>query len=349
MGRRLVKTTGMKELAKANRIAKTILHFFAAKDVDFKREKIRGIRFNIRKRRWERQSIGFPDVLYVRGGSSARIRRTVKRFDEMGIPRINPLVRFSKSELYQKLKLDENIRPFLPFTKKVRRFSEIRKYISKLGSVYIKAAYGRKGTKVMRAVKRDRGGYRYSYMVIHRFVRKRIEHFRDLKYAMERFFRDREVIVQEAIDVTRKGRHKPVDFRAELQRNGKGRLEIAGISIRVGRRHSPITTHASAYRMDDQLQELFPNYTRDQIEDLKKRIGNFVIAVYKSVEKCYGKFGELGIDFAVDTEGKIWLIECNAQSAKVSIAKAYGRRMRRKIYLTPLQYAKRIARKKSRR
>ncbi|MFC5468809.1 YheC/YheD family protein [Cohnella suwonensis] len=263
----------------------------------------------------------------------------------MGIPKINPLVRFSKSELFRKLKRVEKIRPYLPYTKTIHRFSKVRKYVRRLGSVYIKATYGRKGTKVMRAVKRSEGGYRYSYAVIDRLVRRKVDHFKDLKKVMKRFFRNREFIVQEAIDLIRLGDHQPVDFRAELQRNGKGNLKISGISIRIGRSHSPITTHASAYKMEDRLQDLFPGYSKEEIEDLKGKIRNFVVLVYKSVEKCYGKFGELGIDFAVDKKGKIWLIECNAQSAKVSIAKAYGPKIRRKIYLAPLLYAKRLARR----
>jgi hypothetical protein len=348
VGRRLVSTAGMLELAKANQVANTKLHFFSTRDVDFNRRQISGVRFNSHKGRWERSSIRRPDVLYVRGGSSTRVRRTVNRFDRMGIPKINPLVRFSKSELFRKLERDENIRPYLPYTRSVDRFSKVRKYVRKLGSVYIKATYGRKGTKVMNAIKRSEGGYGYSYAVINRLVRKRVDHFKDLKKVMEKFFRDREFIVQEDIQLIRIDHNQPVDFRAELQRDGKGKLEISGISIRVGQSNSPITTHASAYKMEDRLQELFPQYSKDEIEDLKKKIGDFVVTVYKGVEKCYGKFGELGIDFAVDKTGKIWLIECNAQSAKVSIAKAYGPEMRRKIYLAPLLYAKRIL-KRSRR
>lgn len=345
MGNKLVKTAGMKELAKANKKARLTLNFFSTKDVYFKRKKVRAIVFNINKKRWERRSLPIPDVLYVRGGSSLKVRLTVNRFDKMGIPRINPLVRFNKGELFRKLKRDKNIRPYLPYTKTIKRFSKIRKYVRSLGSIYIKACYGRKGTKVMRAVKKE-GGYAYSYSVIHRTVRKKVKHFKDLKKVMKAFFGGREVIVQKAIDLIRVGHNQPVDFRAELQRNGRGKLKIIGISIRVGQKNSPITTHASAYKIDDQLKKLFPDYSDNQMDQLKKNIDDFLITAYKSVEKIYGKFGELGIDFAVDREGKIWLIECNAQSAKVSIGKAYGSRTVRKIYLNPLRYAKKIAKRR---
>lgn len=344
VGRWLVKTEGMKQLAKANRVAKTRLHFFSSRNVNFKRKKISGIHYNHRKGRWEKQTVRLPDVLYVRGGSSAEVRRIADRMDRMGILRINPLVRFSKSDLFRKLELDEKIRPYLPFTKSLRSIRSARKYVRKLGKVYIKATYGRKGTKVMRVVKGHKC-YRFSYAVIHRLVRKKVRHFRHLRHHMRAFFGKRRLLVQEAIDVVRTRRRQAVDFRAELQRNGDGKLEISGICVRVGRKGSPITTHNTAYKTDDYIPKLFPHYTKDQIEDLKQRMEQFAILIYHGVEKCYGKFGELGIDFGVDKDGKIWLIECNAQSAKVSIGKAYGSATRKKIYLNPLEYAKSIAKK----
>ncbi|WP_169306599.1 YheC/YheD family protein [Cohnella pontilimi] len=322
----------------------TRLYFFGAEGVDFKRKTMTGIRYNSRQRRWEKKTVRLPDVLYVRGGSSASVRRVARRMDRMGIPKINALVRFSKSELFEKLQRDERIRPYLPFTIALRDLQDARQYVRKLGKVYIKAIYGRKGTKVMRVVKRS-SGYHYSYAVIDRLVRKKVRHFKDLKQHMKHFFGGRKLLVQEAVDVVRIGRRQAVDFRAELQRDGEGALQISGICMRVGRKGSPITTHNAAYKMKDHLQELFPHYTKKEIRDLKQRIEGFVILVHQAVEKCYGGFGELGIDFGVDKRGQIWLFECNAQSAKVSIRKAYGSHTRKKIYLNPLQYAKFLAKK----
>ncbi|TDF91048.1 YheC/YheD family protein [Paenibacillus piri] len=286
-----------------------------------------------------------PHVLYVRGGTGSGVSRVVKRFDKLGIKRINALTGFNKGELFRDLQRDPDVQPYLPFTKTIDDPREARSYIQGLGNVYIKACQGRRGMQVMQVVKVKHKGYRYSNSVIGNLVRGRAKYFNDMNKVLKRFFGDRKILVQQGIDLVKVGNNRTVDLRAELQRNEYGEIEIVAIPIRVGRKNSPISTHGEAYHFDDYLPKLFPEYSIDEISALKQRINEFLIKVYKSVEKCYGKFGEIGIDFGLDRKGGIWLIECNAQSAKVSVGKAYGSRTVRRIYLNPLQYAKRLARK----
>jgi hypothetical protein len=343
LGSRFYNTTGVRGLAEANKKAGTTLYFFGYKDVDYKRKEIKGTYYDQQKKVWKIKKFPLPDVLYVRGGTGSEITRAVERFDKMGIKRINSLTGFNKGELFSKLIEDKNVRPYLPYTTTIEDLDKARAYIRKLGKVYIKACRGRRGTQVMRVVKVKHKGYEYSYSIIGDLVRNKARNFKAMQKVMDKFFGDRKVIVQQAIDLVKVDHNRSVDFRAELQRNKYGGIEIVAVPIRVGQRNSPITTHGAAYKLDDYLPKLFPKYSRDQIKELKNKIDDFLIAVYKGVEKVYGKFGEIGIDFGVDKSGKIRLIECNAQSAKVSIRKAYGSRTAMKIYLNPLEYAKRIA------
>lgn len=331
----------LKKLVEANKEANTTLIFFTHDDVDLHRKTVSGTYFNESEKVWERDLFPLPDVIYVRGGSGSKIRDLLEQFDELGIKRINPIHAFNKGELYEQLNHDDKVRPFLPQTENVEDMEEIKSMIRKLGKVYVKARRGRKGTKVMRIEKRARGNYVYSYSILGRLVRKQVNSMESLEQAVKGFFGDRKVIVQKAIDLVTVKSNRLVDFRAELQRNKQGKIDIVGICIRIGRKNSPITTHSEAFRYDDYLKKLFPRYSAQQINALKNKIKAFLIDVYTGVEKQYGKFGEIGIDFAVDKKGKIWLIECNAQSAKVSIVKAYGTKARQ-AFLNPLEYAKTI-------
>jgi hypothetical protein len=260
----------------------------------------------------------------------------------MGIKKINPIYAFNKGDLYEQLNQDENLRPFLPPTENVENMNEIKSMIRKLGKVYVKARRGRKGTQVMRIEKQTNNSYLYSYSILGRLVRKKVIGLESLEKAINAFFGNKKVIVQQAIDLVTVSSNRLVDFRAELQRNKQGKIDIVGICVRIGRKDSPITTHSEAFRYDTYLKKLFPSYSIPRINALKNKIKAFLVDVYLGVEKQNGKFGEIGIDFAVDKKGKIWLIECNAQSAKVSIVKAYGTKARR-AFLNPLEYAKTIA------
>ncbi len=344
---------GTSELVKANKQANTTLIYFSINDIDLDNRKIRGRYYNVARDQWEERIFRLPDVVYVRGGPRKKVRELLVKLDNLGVKKLNPIHGFDKGELYEKLSKNESLRHHLPLTRTfdpggAQSMGEIRNAIQKLGKVYIKACQGRRGLQVMRVSKLPNGGYEYSYSVIDKLVRKRVKFFSSLQIAIKSFFGNKKFIVQKAIDLPRVNRNQLVDFRAELQRNKNGKIEIVAVPMRVGLKNSPITTHASAYRYENYLGKIFPQYPEQRIRNLIAKIRGFLIDVYVGVEKEYGKFGEIGIDFAVDSKGKIWLIECNAQSAKVSIRKAYGEETMRKIYSNPLEYAKTLVRNGSR-
>lgn len=339
--RRIGQHFRLRKLVEANKAAGTTLTFFTGADVNFKTREFSGAYYDYKEKKWKKQMFPFPDVVYVRGGGGGTVE-LLQKFDELGIRRINPIHAFNKGDLYQQLNQDPSLRPHLPPTVNVENRNDIKSMILKLGKAYVKARRGRKGLQVMRVEKLpNHTGYQYSYSVLGKLVRRKANNMDGLLKNIGNFFGDKELIVQNAIDLV-KINNCLVDFRAEVQRNKKSEIDIVGICVRVGRPYSPITTHSTAYRYDAYLPKLFPRYTAKQLNDLKKNINNFIYKVYLGAEKRYGKFGEIGIDFGVDKNGKIWLIECNAQSAKVSIVKAYRSKAMR-VFLNPLEYAKTIA------
>jgi len=339
--REIGKFYRLNKLVQANKQAGTTLAFFTAKDLNFSKEKFNGAYFDERRKRWDKKSFPLPDVVYIRGGGG-ETEEILEKFDALGIKRINPIHAFNKGELYQHLKQDRSVRPHLPTTVNVEKWIEIKRSIRRFGKAYVKARRGRKGLQVMRVEELPKKtGYLYSYSIIGKLVRRKASNMDSLLKNINTFFGDKKVIVQRAIDLVKVSGNRLVDFRAEVQRNKNSEIDIVGICVRVGSPNSPITTHSSAYRYDVYLPKLFPHYSDKQLYDLKNNIKEFLHLVYLGVEEKYGKFGEIGIDFAIDKRGKIWLIECNAQSAKVSIVKAYGSRAER-IFLNPLEYAKTI-------
>ncbi|MCL6443779.1 MAG: YheC/YheD family protein [Alicyclobacillus sp.] len=335
-------TSGTEELVKANKKARTTLYFFSTRGVDFDRKIVQGMWFNDAENRWKRGDFPFPDVLYVRGGSGESVQRIVQQFDRLGIRKINPITHFNKSELYHNLSRDNNVRAHLPYTRdfNLEDTRQLAAVLRNRKTIYIKACRGRRGLQVMRVTRLSSGTYEYSYSILGRLVRRKVTGLTRLQRALKSFFGNRAVIVQEAIDLLRVNRSCPVDFRAELQRDEDGKLQIVAIPIRVGQSNSPIATHGSAYRFNDFLKKLLPNCSEQELRNRQLAIHHFLKTVYRSVENVYGRFGEIGIDFAIDKKGKIWLIECNAQSAKVSIRRAYGQRVIHQIYRNPLEYAK---------
>lgn len=128
-------------------------------------------------------------------------------------------------------------------------------------------------------------------------------------------------MIQEGIDLLEIDNRR-VDLRAELQRKTTGEVQVTGVSARMSQENSPITTHANAIPLNDLFTKL--KLTKKERVKVRKRIKRFLLKTYKETEYKYGEFVEIGIDFALTKDMQIRFIECNSQSAKVSLLKAYG-------------------------
>lgn len=292
----------------------------------------------------KKKSFSYPDVLYKRGGSdiSGKAQRKkevifLKQLKELGVQPLNYQTGFNKWRMIQKLHRYSTISPHIPNTVKLSSPSEIDEMLKKHSKVYIKACKGRRGKQVMRVSKKIDGTYEYRYYNNQLFIGT-MNHLDKLMEFVYRSFGVKNLIVQQAINLLEVN-DSVVDFRAEIQRNGDGKLEIVAIPVRISQKKAPITTHASSYQFE-QFFKIFLNYSDKEIANKKEQINHFLINVYQSIEQEYGQIGELGIDFAIDKEDKIWFIEANSQSAKVSLMKAYDAMNVEKAFLNPLEYAK---------
>jgi hypothetical protein len=334
------------ELAKASKKAKVKLYFFSNKDVHIKQRKITGTSFYHKKKIWKKDTFPFPDVLYDRGGGggtkkSQFIRKTFKKRD---IKKINIQHYFDKWDLFWQLNKLEEMRPHLPLTVK-GKIKDLNKMMTGLPKFYIKARKGSCGNGVVRVICLNQQTYQYSYMKDDRLVVRTVKKYTNLLKKLHSFFKQKEVIVQEAIDLPQmyKG---IIDMRAEAQRNKKGNISITAITVRIGRPNSPIASNtlpSKYYPFERFFRDIF-KYPKEDIKKLRKKISAFLVKVYKCVECSYGPFGDLGIDFGIDTKGHLWLIECNAKSAKVALYQAYDRKTIRKAFRNPLEYAKLLVR-----
>lgn len=331
------------ELAKANEKAKTTLFFYSLHDVDVNKKRISGVYYNSSTGRWERGLFPYPNVLYKRGGLSLSSEHMVKKYlkfqhqlAKSGVKMLNYQLGFNKWDLYKHLK-KTTLRKHLPKTMQMKSPKVLEYMIKRYPSIYVKAARGRRGKQVVKVTKLTDGSFEYRYFNGSLSIQK-AKNIVTLYRQLKAYFGNREIIAQEAIDLI-KINHSVVDFRAELQRNGNGKLEIIGIPVRVSQTNSPITTHANSYVFEDFFAE-YMNYSKNQIQTVKKKVETFLKNVYLEIEKIYGPVGEIGIDFAIDQKGKLKLIECNSQSAKVSLCKAYDQEAVDSIFLNPLEYAK---------
>ncbi len=328
-------------LAEANKEVNHILYYFSLHQVRLKERKITGYYWYSQYNRWLHQEFSFPDILYIRGGIDKRNTQTFAELCDI-INKNNGRVinhqRFNKWRLYQILNKDPAIKSYLPVTRTVKQPVDIKKMLQEYKVVYLKSHLGRKGENVLRVEVLTDGNYRYSYFKNDYLTVHTVFGFQALLNSIKDFFNDKRFLIQQAIQLI-SYQNRLIDMRAELQRNGEGSLEVAGISVRLGQPGSPVTTHGDAFRFDN----FFVNkmgYSKGTMDAFRSAVHQFLFSVYECIEKNYSDYVEIGIDFAIDTNGKIWFIEANSYSAKVSLIKAYGEAVLFRNYKNILEYTR---------
>ncbi|WP_157949893.1 YheC/YheD family endospore coat-associated protein [Vallitalea okinawensis] len=342
-------TGKMVQYVQANKIGKTILYFFSVDDFDFINHKIYGTIFNEDLLKWERRLLPFPEILYDRGGSRAHKYRTVSRFIRKqfkmidSLKSINPKFYFDKYDTYKQLAAYDEIQPYLPYTTKYKSPNDLKNMFKRSKVLYIKDRTGSNGKGVMRVEKKSKNHYQFSTSK-KKGRDNTFDSFIKFEKAVSSFFKSKDLIIQTAIDLI-KVNNTIVDMRATLQRNRYGELEIIAYAVRVAKPDSPVTSTVSGsnvYRFHDFFKKKM-DWSDERIANYEKQIDEFLITIYKHIEKAYGTFGEIGIDFAIDTKNRLWFIESNAKPAKTTVHKLKDSDTLLKAYLTPLEYAKYLA------
>ncbi|SES10804.1 YheC/YheD family protein [Salipaludibacillus aurantiacus] len=332
----------LQQLAEANKRVNLKMYLFSIKQVDLKTQTIIGYYFDTKDGLWKIDMFPYPDVLYRRGGPPKRYKHDYTTFLNQCEKRqtlyLNPST-LGNWEIYNYFGTVERLQPYLMETLLYKEPEDLFRMLEKHKTIYLKGVTGRKGQQVVRV--ETLPDYQYACKFFDHIKNSvnltTYETMDDMLPFIQSFYKGKEFMVQEAIDLLEvKGRR--LDLRAELQRNRKGEIEISGISARMSQKNSPITIHSQAFPLNKLLEMLDISLKRKS--EIKKEIDRFLIVVYEDTEKKYGKFAEIGIDFALTKNLQIKFIECNSQSAKVSLIKAYGEKTLNRALSNILFYAR---------
>lgn len=324
----------------ANKQKQLTLYYFSMDDINLKKKLIKGTFYNTNKNKWDKQYFAYPDILYKRCHPSKKEKKDFKIFSKhlskINSQPLNLQNSFNKWEVIQNLSKYPTLLSHLPETILYNDPQDLEKMLNKHQKVYLKGCYGGRGRQVIAVTKLTQGGFRYSLFVGKLYIFE-VETFDDLLLNIMNFYKQRPFIIQAAIDLIQI-EDRLVDLRPEVQRNGKNQIVIAGLPVRIGKKAAPITTHAESYNFEEFFRK-FMYYPKDKISLLKEQITSFVTTIYQHLELDYGPCGELGIDIGLDKNNRLWFIECNSRSRKVSFFNTYDNDAINQSFINLLEYA----------
>lgn len=324
----------------ANQSVGMRLFFFALENVDFKTKMIQG--WSFLENAWVRCSFPYPQAIYLRSTYSCGNRQLLlalfRQLERQRTVFINYPLRMDKWEMYKCLAANPGLDQFVPPTWPIRSPEEIKKLLEANPVLYLKACLSGRGEKVMRVADLNTGEYCFTRYA--EGLKTGTMHWGALIQEIRFFFNQSMIIAQKEIDLI-KVDDCNVDFRAELYRKDGGLPKIIGIPVRIGQKGSPITTHS----LSMSLENFCASYPLVDYSAFMNQAEDFLTKTYTALEGCFGESGELGIDFGMDTEGRLWFIEGNSHSAKVSLFNSYDDDSLIQSYKGLLEYAQYCVRK----
>lgn len=320
-----------------------LLYCFHLRKVDLENNLVEACYLNPQAQKWTREFLPFPQVLYHRSyfpfayfsrqGNTNNIYHKV--WANPKIQKINNAYRFDKWTVYQALARFQHTNSFHPES---ALFSSqaLALFLTKYPFCYVKHIRSIGGKKVCRL---ERAGAFYTCKmggsIIKRWKFSKIS--RLFRFLRKKF--GKRLIIQGGITLARLN-GKPFDIRVLVQKDVNARWVISALSFRVAAPEAVVTNVAAGAQKitlapDDDL--LGCGIALDSLQHM-------AFKTLDALEAFYGSLGEVGLDMALDNDGKLWLLEANLQPSSSGYQKTATLGLCNQIFGLPLDYAKYLAR-----
>lgn len=291
---------------------------FGAHHINWDEGTIEGLVYG--KDGWKQMVFPFPNVVYDRL-PNRRIEnhaalKVVKNrlINEYSIPWYNPGF-FNKWSIHQLLIGDEKVSKFLPETYHTPSIQQIEQMLSTYQSVYLKPANGSLGLGVFQLMySREENQYYFRYRDDDEM--NRLRKYPSLEHFLKSTFINRKLsdyLAQQGIKLIRLDQN-PIDFRVHTNKDQNGQWKVTAIGAKVAGKGS-VTTHLNNGGVVKTLEEIYED-SRDRIKALHD-LTEAAILLSEAIDlKIKGFVGEIGFDFGIDQNGKVWMFEANSKPGR---------------------------------
>lgn len=228
----------------------------------------------------------------------------------------------------------KDLRNHVPRTLRFNKHN-LKSMLSAYSTVYFKPTSGSGGFNIVR-IKKWKGGYQTQYN------RARTTYSTlDRLYAMlSRFSKKRSFLLQKGIHLARTN-GRPFDIRVMVQKTNKGAWLSTAIITKVGKPGKVATN----YHQGGKLKLLRPTlsgagYNRASIQHMEAKLKRLGVSVGKNFARRRKGFRELGLDVALDSKRKPWILEVNTRPEIYPIRKMRNKTLYRRIIFYAKQYGR---------
>ncbi len=310
------------KLMQANEKVRCRIYFFAPDEIDWPNRKINGYYFDEQKKRWLAGLMPFPDIIYDRAVPLNRNQDELledirKRFRSQPEIQFINSCKLEKWKVYLKLSKHAAVKKYLPHTVLCRNLADIKRMLIRYGFIFLKTSGG-SGGKGVYAIKKKNTGFQLRFYRHGIHQKLFVPGFGSLSAALRGIISgiQDKIAVQQGIHLA-KYRGRRLDLRVLMVKDKGGKWNAVYNQARVAQKGTVITNLSLGGEVMD-YSAIYPalKTTYPHIPD-DKAIRKLGITFARYIEKEFGPFGEIGLDIAVDENGRVWLLEANSKPSKL--------------------------------
>lgn len=332
----------LRQLCQAGRTMGMTVFVFTPQAVDWKNARVRGQSTGA-EGQWITRLYPLPDAVYnrcfARSGRQYQDQMLALRaLKQHGCEVINVGLK-GKWSVYAALSKRPDLQPHLPETVLYEGPESLLLWFQRHEDAFIKPVSGSQG-KGSAHLSRDPGG---GFTVRgrdgrNRAVRLRLENSAKLSHWIRRWTGNRKYLIQEYLNLRTLSGHV-FDIRALVQKSGDGRWQLTGMAVRKGAPGSSTSNLHGGGSAEPAEPFLRHEYGAKPSGEVIKTLHRLVDVIPPAVEEAFGRFCELGLDFGVDRQRRVWLLEVNSKPGRAVFRKLGMKEERLKSVINPLLYA----------
>lgn len=222
---------------------------------------------------------------------------------------------FNKWDVHVILASFPEMHPYLPNTRLFAEYDSFLEIITIYNSIFIKPINGSQGRQILR-IETEENKYTVYYPS---FSSETSTVFRSsylLYNRLKERLKSQPFIIQQGLDLIQIN-ECPVDFRILCVKNTKNQWQVVSSVARISAKKKMVSNLAQGGEQKRPLEVLTEIYDEKLAQQYVKLMGELALEVAKIIsENLDGLFGELGVDIALDNQGKLWIIEVNSKPSK---------------------------------
>ena len=292
-------------------------YFFSPDDVDLSSKEIRGW-VRISRGAWQYTNVPWPDVVYDRGlqfeESEKTQARDIRKLLRQGSRFINSVNVLDKWITYDIATLDSRTAGLVPETTCYKTIEDLKEMMDRYPQVLVKPFVASSGEGISRLSSCGSGRFLWEDPV----TGKRLENLtvEEASMAIYRHMNGKRFIVQQQVKLLNISNQR-FDIRVLMAKDGQGKWNSVrdhAWLFKAGTNRNWIRgVDSDAFPLSEMIHRIVP---AERVSKLLTKIQQSSLRLVQNTEVEVGPMGEIGLDFGLDQDFKLWFFEANTMPEK---------------------------------